>query len=105
MLAPTSLIVAVVVGFLVAYSPLAILGPNVFVGISCSAGLLIAFAGIALGAICWVEGVSSAEDAFRRSTAISLGITGTLLCGGAVLALVSLWLYLPTQMSFTLLGS
>ena len=105
MLAPISLIVAVVVGFLAAFTPLAMLGPNAWVGTSCGAGVLTGFAGIALGVICWVEGASSTESAFRRSAAISLGITGTILCAGAVLVLVFLWLYLPTQMSYTPLGS
>ena len=100
-----SLIVAIVVGFLAAFTPLAVLGPKVWVGTSCGAGVLTGLAGIALGLICWVEGASSAEGASRRSAAISLGATGTILCAGAVLVLVFLWLYLPMQMSSSPLGS
>ena len=105
MLAPASFLVAVVAGVVVAFTPLALLGPNVIVGVSCAFGPLTAFVGMALGVICLIEGRSSSADAHQRRAAINLGATGAILCTVSVLALFSLWLYLPTQIIYAPLWS
>lgn len=103
LLAPASFVAAAFVAFMPSSLPLA--GPVVYVTAIFGMGLFVAALGIAAGAVSVSKARHSPLESPRRDAAIGIGIWGIALSGLAALALVALWIYVPSQISYTPLWS
>lgn len=105
LLGPGALVAAAVATVAFAFTPVAIAEPAVFFGYAFAIGVGVALMGLAMSILSLLEGRGSSTGARRRGAAIGLGILGIVLCSGAIVTLVALWLWLPGAVAYTPFGS
>lgn len=85
--------------------PIAVAGPSYLFGYAFAIGAGVALMGLAMSVSSVVDGRNASKGARRRGAAIGLGVVGAVLCGGSIITLVALWLWLPGVGAYTPFGS
>lgn len=105
LLGPGSLLAAALSTVTFAFTGIALAGPAVFFGYAFAIGVGVALMGNAMSILSLLDGRRAPKGTERRGSAMTLGLVGLVLCSGAIVTLVVLWLLLPGAVAYTPLWS